>query len=514
VKTISEKGLAGVWQMVLDKISGLEDLVINGIKFFITDTVVKKGIEFVLSLFNPAGAFVEAVEMIIDVIQFFIQKGKQIQQTVDKILDSVESLLGGGEGGVPAMIEATLAGTIPMVIQFLADLVGLGDLGTTIKGLVDKARALVDGAIDWLVDKIVGLAKAIWSKLTGRDKDAKNGEEDGRSAVEREAALSSAMSASQALLEDPTTTVAQVKQKLPSLQEEHKVKHLELVVDEEKGEKDTVHMEGANSPLVSGPQVEKPKANIQRLGDGSGESAQTDNSPVTANGPTADVAEFSEATIAKLTAEARGEAVLADAAGLRLRLSYQEKGQFSRAAKLSSSNGKDPEKTVAHGNGIEALSGWGIEADFRTNAAGPLTEHQASLANIAAGQKAGTYAGIPKGTIDPSLVPSPDDLYIGPGEDAPAGAAPQTAGKDVHPDAPSLSAQTGGVEGQYEASHAERQVYERSGGAAQAIGVTRAPCPTCVAFFTNEAKSKKTIIVIAYPGAANVFLPNGTVETR
>jgi hypothetical protein len=179
IQTLRDKGIAGIWEMVLEKIQGIKDLVIDGIKSFIVDTVVKKGVEWLLSLFNPAGAFVEAVELIIDVVQFFIQKGKQIQETVDRILDSVESLLGGGEGGVPALIEQTLAKAVPTVITFLADLVGLGDLGTTLQGLVKKAQSMTDSAIDWLVDKAVALVKSAWAALSGKDKakDKAPGEE-------------------------------------------------------------------------------------------------------------------------------------------------------------------------------------------------------------------------------------------------------------------------------------------------------------------------------------------------
>jgi hypothetical protein len=171
IKTIAEKGLSGVWDMLMEKIQGIKDIVVDGIKSFVIETVVKKGIEWLLSLFNPAGAFVEAVELIIDVVEFFIQKGKQIQETVDRILDSVESLLSGGEGGVPALIEQTLAKAVPTVITFLADLVGLGDISTTIQNLVKKAQSVTDEAIDWLVDKAIGLVKAAWATLTGKDED-------------------------------------------------------------------------------------------------------------------------------------------------------------------------------------------------------------------------------------------------------------------------------------------------------------------------------------------------------
>lgn len=271
IKTIAEKGLSGVWDMLMDKVQGIKDLIVDGIKSFVIETVVKKGIEWLLSLFNPAGAFVEAVELIIDVVQFFIQKGRQIQETIDRILDSVESLLNGGEGGVPALIEQSLAKAVPIVITFLADLVGLGDLGTTLQGLVKKAQSITDTAIDWLVDHVIGLVKAAWGALTGKDKD--DDKDDSRSPDERKQALDEAMADAQTVAADPALSLPQIQEKLPALRDEHKVKRLELVIDEQKEDKDVVHIEGANSPPAAGPLIVRPRLHgphtpmIQRADD-------------------------------------------------------------------------------------------------------------------------------------------------------------------------------------------------------------------------------------------------------
>jgi hypothetical protein len=236
IRTIADKGLAGVWEMLLEKIQGIEDMVISGIKSFIIETVVKKGVEWLLSLFNPAGAFVEAVELIIDVVQFFIQKGKQIQETVDRILDSVESLLSGGEGGVPALIEQTLAKGIPTVIQFLADLVGLGDLGTKLQALVQKAQSITDAAIDWLVDKAIGLVKVAWGALAGTS-DADGSPEEQAAITDATAALSASRSS-----EEAEGLVAQVGARHSVL--------LKLVVESQDDAGEHVHVQTMKSATL------------------------------------------------------------------------------------------------------------------------------------------------------------------------------------------------------------------------------------------------------------------------
>jgi hypothetical protein len=245
IKTIADKGLAGVWEMLMEKVQGIEDLVVGGIKSFIIETVVKKGVEWLLSLFNPAGAFVEAVELIIDVVQFFIQKGKQIQETVDGILDSVESLLSGGEGGVPARIEQTLAKAVPTVITFLADLVGLGDIGTTLQGLVQKAQSVIDAAIDWLVDKAIALVKAAWAALSGKDAD--DGKADARSPAEKESALHDGLAEADELA-DQKLAPDEIRRLLPAIKSKYKMTELSLVVDAASGAQATIHFEGEVNP--------------------------------------------------------------------------------------------------------------------------------------------------------------------------------------------------------------------------------------------------------------------------
>ena len=53
-------------------------------------------------------------------------------------------------------LEAGLAAAIPVAIGFLANQVGLGDIGTKIAEIIGKVRAVVDKALDWLLDKLAG----------------------------------------------------------------------------------------------------------------------------------------------------------------------------------------------------------------------------------------------------------------------------------------------------------------------------------------------------------------------
>ena len=84
------------------------------VKEMVSVEIIKAGIVWLISMLNPASAFVKACKMIYDVVMFFVEKAAQIKEFVDSILDSVESIAGGGVGAVAGYIEKTLAKMVPV----------------------------------------------------------------------------------------------------------------------------------------------------------------------------------------------------------------------------------------------------------------------------------------------------------------------------------------------------------------------------------------------------------------
>jgi hypothetical protein len=80
---------------------------------------------------------------------------------VDSVLDSIESIAGGGVGGVAKRIEDTLSRILPLLIGFLASLLGLGGIGEKIKEIFDKVRAPVEKAVDFVINGALKLARPI-----------------------------------------------------------------------------------------------------------------------------------------------------------------------------------------------------------------------------------------------------------------------------------------------------------------------------------------------------------------
>jgi hypothetical protein len=160
-KTLATEGVGGLWKFLVDKLSDLKDTVMDAIQDFVVVKIVKAGITWLISALNPAAAFIKACKMIYDVVMFFVEKGSQIKEFVDSVLDSIESIVGGGVGAVARHIESTLAKILPLLLGFLASLLGLGGISEKIKEILEKVQKPVSKAIDFVINGALKLAAPI-----------------------------------------------------------------------------------------------------------------------------------------------------------------------------------------------------------------------------------------------------------------------------------------------------------------------------------------------------------------
>jgi hypothetical protein len=142
-------------------------MVVDGIRDLVISEVVKAGIGFIIGLLNPAGALIKIVKTIISIVQFFIQNGSRIVALIQAILGSLAAIAAGDSSGVAKKVEQALAGVIPIALGFLASLLGLGDLPAKIQGILDKIRAPINKAIDFVINLAVKVVKAAGKLVVG-----------------------------------------------------------------------------------------------------------------------------------------------------------------------------------------------------------------------------------------------------------------------------------------------------------------------------------------------------------
>ena len=173
-KVLISEGLGGLWRFVQDRIGDLEDTVIGGIKDFIIEKVIKAGITWLIAFMNPAAAFIKACKAIYDIIMFLIERGSEIMAFVNSILDSIAAVAKGNIGAMASKIEDSLAKALPLMISFLASLLGLGGISDKIRSLIQKVQAPINKAIDFVIQGAVKGAKKLFGKPAKWVKDKYN----------------------------------------------------------------------------------------------------------------------------------------------------------------------------------------------------------------------------------------------------------------------------------------------------------------------------------------------------
>ncbi len=163
---IKNEGIGGLWRVIKEKIEDLKDVVISSVKEFVTQKIIVAGISWLIGLLNPAAAFIKACKMIYDVIMFFVERGKQIIDLVNAVINSVVAIAKGAISVAATAVENALAKALPVAISFLASLLGLSGISEKIKAIIARIQAPINAAIDWVIKKALALVKAA-GKLLG-----------------------------------------------------------------------------------------------------------------------------------------------------------------------------------------------------------------------------------------------------------------------------------------------------------------------------------------------------------
>jgi len=167
IKTLVTEGPAAAWKQIVEAIGGLWDLVIGGIKDWAITKIVTAAIIKLVSMFNPAGAVIQAIIATYNTVAFFIERIKQILAFVEAVVDSIANIANGKIDAAANWVEKAMARTIPVILGFLARLIGLGNVSDAVKKVITAIQAKVDKGIDFVIAWVVKQAKALFGVKEG-----------------------------------------------------------------------------------------------------------------------------------------------------------------------------------------------------------------------------------------------------------------------------------------------------------------------------------------------------------
>lgn len=164
VVTLVKEGPAAAWEKIKDELSNLKDMVMQAVMNFVIETIVKKAVTKIVSLFVPGGAFIQAIISIYDTVMVFVHKLAKIIQVVKSFLDSFMLIANGAIAVAANKVENTLAGLLVLAINFLAGFLGLGKIADKVMDVINtKVRDPIDKALDSFVKWVATTAKKLWA---------------------------------------------------------------------------------------------------------------------------------------------------------------------------------------------------------------------------------------------------------------------------------------------------------------------------------------------------------------
>ncbi|MCK0113068.1 hypothetical protein MWU75_13035 [Ornithinimicrobium sp. F0845] len=157
-QVLASQGLGGLWEMLLEKLGNIKDMILEQVQEFVVVKIIKAGITWLIGLLNPAAAFIKACKMIYDIVMFFVANAARIGRFVNTVIDSVADIVRGNVSGVVDKINNVLGQMLPLIIGFLASAIGLGGIGKKIREIVNSLQKPFLKAVDFVIDKGLKLA--------------------------------------------------------------------------------------------------------------------------------------------------------------------------------------------------------------------------------------------------------------------------------------------------------------------------------------------------------------------
>ncbi|MEU8612953.1 hypothetical protein AB0C29_33705 [Actinoplanes sp. NPDC048791] len=164
---LAAQGVGGLWEMLLEKLGDIKEMILEKVRDFVEEKIIAAGITWLIGLLNPAAAFIKACKLIYDVVMFFVTNAGRIARFVDTILDSVADIVRGNVGGVINKINDVLGQMLPIIIGFLASVIGLGGIGQKIRSIVETLQKPVNQALDFVIKTGLKLAGPVIRGIAG-----------------------------------------------------------------------------------------------------------------------------------------------------------------------------------------------------------------------------------------------------------------------------------------------------------------------------------------------------------
>lgn len=234
IANLIEMGPEGVFEMIKEQLNpqNILDQVLQAAIDFLIEALIRQVTIRIIGMLNPAGAIFQALELIYRILKWIFENAARIFRFVETIVNGIADIIAGNISGMANAVEQALASLIPPVIDFLAGLLGLGDLPDKIADVIRGFQEWVESILDRVIGYLAEQGRRLLAALgIGEEEEEKEDADESDVRARARSMLMERLS-SEHTLEEANAIVYDVFNQLQSLG----LNRLEIGTESENGE--------------------------------------------------------------------------------------------------------------------------------------------------------------------------------------------------------------------------------------------------------------------------------------
>ncbi len=157
VQTLITGGWSGLWERIQQDLTSIKDIVFEQIRNYLVERIIVNAIMYLATLWEPVGWLVNFVIGAWRFYTFIRDQFQRIMQVVSTIVEAVSNIAHGLLDPAQQGVERFLAGLLPLAIDLLARLLGLGNIGGRIREIITSVQEVIWRGIDRLIERVIGM---------------------------------------------------------------------------------------------------------------------------------------------------------------------------------------------------------------------------------------------------------------------------------------------------------------------------------------------------------------------
>ena len=163
VADVVEHGPAAIWERIQEQLSNLWDTVLTNIVTYINERIIARASAWLLSMLDISGIMpvVNSVIAIYNAIQSFVEYFVPILRIINQYVTMLADVARGNIAGAANYVEELLGDSMPIMIGFLANQFGFGDIASRMQEILESVKTRIDAGILWVIDRAIAIGGAI-----------------------------------------------------------------------------------------------------------------------------------------------------------------------------------------------------------------------------------------------------------------------------------------------------------------------------------------------------------------